>query len=188
MDLQSRVRNANFDSRLGFERGVTTFWFAIWYFVKIVFLSSAVPWPVAIKRVVLRAFGAKIGVGVSIKPRVNIHFPWKFEVGDFSWIGEGVEIYNFETISIGANCCISQRVFLCAGNHDYRDQAMRYRNAPIYISDGVWVGACSFVGPGVRLGVDSVITAGSVVVDSVPPNMVCSGNPCVPIRVRWRSQ
>ena len=85
----------------------------------------------------LRLFGAKIGRAVYLKPRVNIHFPWKLSIGDHTWIGEEVEIYNFEPVSVGSNCCLSQRTFFCAANHDYTDPAMSYRNAPIIVEDGV---------------------------------------------------
>ena len=145
------------------------------------------PWPSGWRARILRAFGARIGIGVVIKPRVNIHFPWRLEMGDYSCLGEGVEIYNFAPVTIGSHCCISQRAMLCAANHDYRDPTLKYRNAPIEIGDGVWVCACAFVGPGVQLGDEAVISVGSIVTKSMPANMVCSGNPCVAVKARWRS-
>jgi putative colanic acid biosynthesis acetyltransferase WcaF len=92
---------------------------------------------------------------------------------------------NFEPVTIGAHCCVSQRAFLCTGNHDYREPDMRYRNQPIQIEDGAWVGAQVFVGPGVAIGLDAVILAGSIVKANIPPGMVCSGNPCRPNKPRW---
>jgi putative colanic acid biosynthesis acetyltransferase WcaF len=62
---------------------------------------------------------------------------------------------------------------------------MRYRNAPIRICDGAWVGAQVFVSPGVTIHTDAVVTAGSVVTSDVPASMVCSGNPCRPQKERW---
>jgi putative colanic acid biosynthesis acetyltransferase WcaF len=121
-----------------------------------------------------------------IKPRVNIHLPWKLVIGDYTWIGEEVFILNFEPVTIGSNCCISQRAFLCTGNHDYRDIAMSYRNAPIRIEDGAWVGAQCFVGPGVIMAREAVATAGSIVLKNLPEAMICSGNPCVHLKPRWK--
>jgi putative colanic acid biosynthesis acetyltransferase WcaF len=141
-----------------------------------------------VKCVILRWFGARVGRGVVIKPRVNIHFPWKLTIGDFTWIGEEVFILNFEPIEIGAHCCISQRAFLCAGNHDFRVPEMSFRNEPITVEDGAWVGAQSFVAPGVHIGTEAVITAGSVVTKSQPPRMVCGGNPCAPLKNRWQEE
>ena len=184
----SRVDNRKFDPRKGFDRERGGLAMAMWYAVKVAFFLSAIPWPSSVKCSLLRIFGAEVGERVYIKPRVNIHFPWKLSVGDDAWIGEQVEIYNFERVSIGANACISQRAFLCAGNHDYRDPAMCYRNAPVSIFDGAWIGACVVVGPGVRVGVDAVATAGSVVVKDLPEGMVCTGNPCVPVRPRWNDE
>ena len=182
----SLVRNDLFDPQKGYTTGRPKIIFIIWYLFKIIFFQTSLPWPNIIKIFLLRFFGAEIGRNVLIKPRVNIYMPWKIEIGDNSWIGEGVEIYNFASVKIGAQCCISQRAFLCAANHDYRDVAMGYRNNPIELGDGSWVGACAFVGPSVRIGTDAVLTAGSVVTKDMPSNMVCSGNPCVPITKRWR--
>ena len=62
---------------------------------------------------------------------------------------------------------------------------MAYRNRPIWIEDGAWVGAQAFVAPDVTVGCDAVITAGSIVNESLPAGMICSGNPCRPLRNRW---
>lgn len=66
----------------------------------------------------LAAFGAKLGRGVVIKPGVRVKFPRKLAIGDHSWIGERVWIDNLAPVEIGANCCISQGAYLCAGSHD----------------------------------------------------------------------
>ena len=182
----TRVRQDLFDARRGLDRGRSRLVEALWYGFKLAFFLTAMPWPSRWRALCLRLFGAKVGRGVVIKPRVNIHFPWKLTLGDHAWIGEEVFILNFEPVAIGAQACVSQRAFLCTGNHDYRDPAMSYRNAPIGIGDGAWVGAQVFVGPGVRVGADAVATAGSVVLSDLPPGMVCAGNPCVPVRARWK--
>ena len=180
-----RVRNDRFDPRQGLDRGRPIWIEALWYLTKCLLFLPA--WPISspLKCAVLRWFGACVGRGVVIKPRVNIHFPWKLSVGDCAWIGEEVFILNFEPVTIGAHCCISQRAFLCTGNHDFREPDMPYRNQPITVEDGVWVGAQVFVSPGVTIGMEAVVTAGSVVTKSQPAKMVCSGNPCVSIKQRW---
>ena len=181
----SRVRNDLFQPSIGLNRGRSRWIEAAWYLAKCVLFLSAIPWPSSLKCSILRAFGAKIGRGVVIKPRVNIHFPWKLRIGDHSWIGEEAWILNFEPVNIGAHCSISQRAFLCGGNHDYREIDMRYRNRPITIADGAWVGAQVFVAPGVTIHADAVATAGSVVTSDLSAGTICTGMPCRPRRRRW---
>lgn len=161
-------------------------WVVSWYITKLTFILSALPWPNKLKAQILKRFGAKIGENLLIKPRVNVHLPWMLEIGNHTCIGEEVFILNFRKVVIGSHCCISQRAFLCTGNHDFRDPSMPFRNAPITIKDGAWVGAQSFVAPGVTIGTDCVITAGSVVLEDMPDNMICSGNPCRPTKPRWK--
>jgi putative colanic acid biosynthesis acetyltransferase WcaF len=182
----TRVRNDLFDRKNGLIRGRPLLIEALWYLCKCAFFLSPLPFPSGAKCQLLRWFGARVGRGVVLKPRVNIHFPWKLEIGDFSWIGEEVFILNFERVQIGAHCCISQRAFLCTGNHDYRDPTMPYRNRPIVVEDGAWVGAQCFVAPGVTVGEEAVIHAGSVIKSNQPQRMVCGGVPCVPLEPRWR--
>lgn len=184
--IQSRVRLGDFTTQ-GFDRGAGKLKEISWYLVKMVFFLSAFPFPGSIKTALLKLFGAKVGRGVNIKPRVNIHFPWKLEIGNDVWIGEEVFILNFEHTVIGNNACISQRAFLCGGNHDFKQSAMPYRNGKITLMDGAWVGASCFVGPGVTIGTDSVITAGSIVTATVAGNGIYRGNPAVFVKHRWDS-
>ena len=179
------TRLDQFDGTLGLDRGRSTLIEAVWYLLKCLFFLSPLPWPNRLKVMILRSFGAKVGTWVNIKPLVNIHFPWKLELGDWCWLGEQVFILNFEPVKIGAHACISQRAFLCGGNHDYRDPGFRFRNGPITVGTGAWIGAQSFVGPGVEVGDHAVVTAGSVVTDALPEAMVCRGNPCVAVKPRW---
>lgn len=182
--MQQRLDH--FDARDGLDRGAPKWKEAMWWLVKTWFFQSGLPWPRAMKRALLRLFGAEIGLGVVIKPRVTILFPWKLSIGDFAWLGEELFILNFEPVSIGRNACLSQRVFLCGGNHDYRDPAFRYRNGPITIEEGVWLGAGVFVAPKVTVGAQSVVTVNSVVNSDLPENRICSGNPAQPLSPRWK--
>ncbi len=186
--MATRIHHHDYRSREEFDRG-RPFWLELlWYAAKCVFFLSPLPWPSRMKCSLLRRFGATIGRNVYIKPRVNIHLPWHLVIGDHSLVGEEVFVLNFALVTVGEQCCLSQRAFLCTGNHDYKNPLFPYRNAPIQLGDGVWIGAQSFVGPGVTVGDESVVTAGSVVTRSLPARMVCSGNPCVPLRSRWTDE
>ena len=183
----SRVQLKDFNAAAGLDRGASKIKEMVWYLIKVGFFLSALPYPSALKRKLLQWFGAQVGSGVIIKPRVNIHFPWKLTIGNDVWIGEDVFILNFEPVVIESNVCISQRAFLCGGNHDYKDPTMPYRNGPIYLEAGCWIGAGVFVGPEVRIGQDTVVTVGSVVTKNLPPNRVCHITTAAFEKQRWTS-
>jgi putative colanic acid biosynthesis acetyltransferase WcaF len=181
----SKVKLEDFDASAGLDRGAGKLKEIMWYFIKMIFFLSAMPYPNSWKRTLLKLFGAEIGHGVIIKPRVNIHFPWKLIIGNHVWIGEEAFLLNFELLTLGNNVCISQRAFLCGGNHDFRVPCMPYRNGPITLMDGCWIGASVFIAPGIIVGTDSVVTAGSVVTESLGENGIYKGNPLVFIKQRW---
>jgi putative colanic acid biosynthesis acetyltransferase WcaF len=180
-----KTRLDYFDPQIGLDRGQPKVVEVLWYLAKCIFFLASFPWPLSLKRGLLRLFGARIGEGVVIKPRVNVHFPWKLMVGDYAWLGEDVFILNLEPVAIGAHACISQRAFLCTGNHNYRDPCFSYRNAPITIGEGAWVGAGVFVGPGVEFGSEAVAQAGSIISRSVSSNTIMAGNPAKECGSRW---
>lgn len=182
----TRMRLDHFDVSRTLDRGRPVIVEVAWYFCKMAFFLSALPWPSALKRALLRFFGAKIGAGVVFKPRVNIYLPWRLEIGSHCWIGEEVFILNYAEVRIGSHACISQRAFLCTGNHDYRDPEFAFRGGPISVGDGAWIGAAVFLAPGVSVGDEAVVGAGSVVLKDLPPGMICSGNPAEPRSARWK--
>jgi putative colanic acid biosynthesis acetyltransferase WcaF len=129
-------------------RGRSALVVLLWDFVNFVVFSNT-PKPLYFLRsYILRAFGAKIGRGVQIRPTARICYPWKLEIGDYSWIGDYVDLYNLEPIRIGSNSIISQYSKVITGSHDYTSEDFRYRNAPIRIGDNVWISIDCLLLPG----------------------------------------
>jgi putative colanic acid biosynthesis acetyltransferase WcaF len=175
---------SRFDNRC-FDRGAGAIKEAFWLILSL-FLFRLCPFSLsALKRVVLRAFGARIGRGVVIKPQVKITFPWKLAIGDHVWLGEECWLLNLERIVIGSNVCISQRAFLCTGNHNYKSPNFDLTAKPITVEDGVWLGAACWVGPGVTVGSHAVLTAGSVATKDLEPFAIHQGNPASLIKQRF---
>lgn len=136
---------------------------SLWYFCNVIFFRNPLNPFSKIKILILRVFGAQVGEGVVIKPSVNIKYPWKIEIGDYTWIGESVWLDSLGGIKIGRNVCVSQGVYLCTGNHDWSDYAFGLMVRPIQIENGAWLGAKSIVLPGVTIAENCVVTAGRVV-------------------------
>lgn len=177
MDL-SRYDNSHYHTGGGTIRR------AAWYVVNaLIFDSWWVPMSMP-KRLLLRWFGATIGAGVVIKPRVNIKYPWNLAIGDHTWIGEQVWIESLVQITIGANVCISQGSYLLTGNHDYRDEAFGLVTRPITVQDSAWIGAFSIVCPGVTIRRDSVLSVRSVASKDTEEAWVYRGCPAIKIRPR----
>jgi putative colanic acid biosynthesis acetyltransferase WcaF len=151
----------------------------LWYFCNAVFLNSPL-FPVnSFKVNLLRWFGASVGKGVVVKPKVNIKYPWKLVIGDHSWIGEGVWIENLAEVSIEDHCCISQGAMLLTGNHNFKKNTFDLMIGEIHLCSGSWVGAMTVVCPGVTMEENSILTAGSVASGDLKANSIYRGNPAV---------
>lgn len=144
-----------------FSRGASRLTELCWMAVSGLLIESWLPgsgW----RRQLLRAFGARIGEGVVIKPRVRVKFPWRLKIGDHSWIGEAVWIDNLADVTVGTHCCLSQGAYLCTGNHDWTDSRFRLNTGSIELGHGCWVGAKTALAPGTQVEPGAVVTMGSV--------------------------
>ena len=160
-----------------FDRGASRGREALWLLVKAAFFLTALPWPSALRVALLRAFGAKIGRGAVVRNHVNITYPWRFEAGDFVWLGDEVIILSLASVKLESSVCISQRAFLCTGSHAFAKPGFNLVTRPIVIRTGSWIAAQAFVAPGLEIGPGSMVCAGAVVLDHVPPGTVVAGNP-----------
>lgn len=155
----------------------------LWYYTDVFFFKSRLIPVSGILVMLLRLFGAKIGNEVRIKPGIHIKYPWKLEVGDYSWLAD-CYIENLEMVKIGQNCCISQQAVLITGNHNYKKSTFDLITSPILLEGGVWIGATAKVCPGVILSSHSVLTMGSVATSNLDAYGIYQGNPAVKIKDR----
>lgn len=167
-----------------FDKGAGLVKTTLWYFVNALVVRASWNPFMSMKVALLRAFGAKIGRGLVIKNNVVIKSPWNLVVGDYCWLGEDCWIDNLDKVVIGSNVCISQGAMLLTGNHDYTVSTMPYRNAPIRIEDGAWIGAQTTVCPGVTVHRHAILTVGSVATKDMEAHGIYQGNPAMKIRER----
>lgn len=159
---------------------------ALWYLVDLLFFRSAFPLS-GIKVALLRAFGARVGKGVVIKPHASIKYPWFLSVGDFTWIGEKVWIDNLTEVSIGSNVCLSQDAYLLTGNHNYKVPSFDLMVGKIVLEEGVWIGARAIVCPGVTCYSHAVLSVASVATADLEAYAIYAGNPAVNVRERIKT-
>lgn len=127
----------------------------------------------------LRSFGARIGRGCRIKPGLRVKFPWRLHVGHACWLAEDAWLDNLAPITLGDRVCISQGVYLCTGNHDFRSTGFDLRLGPITISSEAWIAARAVLAPGTEIGTGAVVALGAVVSGMVPSGSIVRGNPAV---------
>lgn len=159
-----------------------------WFFTNSLIINNYLPIPMSIKIFVLRLFGAKIGNNLTIKPKVNIKYPWFLEIGNNVWIGETAWIDNFVKITIEDNVCISQGATLLTGNHNYKKINFEMIVGEIHLEKGVWIGAKSIVCGGVKCMNHSVLAVNSVATKNLNPYMIYQGNPASAVRERIISE
>ncbi len=131
------------------------------------------PW----RRLLLRAFGARVGARAHVSNTAKIAMPWNLDLGPYCSVGEGATIYNLGPVTVGAGATISQGAHLCAGTHDHRRRDFPLLKLPIRVGDHAWVCADAFIGPDVVVGEGAVVGARAVVTRAVEPWAVVAGNP-----------
>ncbi len=103
---------------------------------------------------------------------------------DRSCLGDFVDCYSVDKITIAADAVVSQYDFLCTASHDHTDPLLPLITAPIVIGEKAWVTADVFIAPGVTIGEGAVIIARSSVFHDIEPWTVAAGNPARPVKPR----
>ncbi|MGB3304001.1 sugar O-acetyltransferase [Gordonia sp. (in: high G+C Gram-positive bacteria)] len=121
-----------------------------------------------------------------IMPRFRCDYGFNITIGSNSFLNYDAVLLDCAPITIGDDCSIGPRVQLLTALHPLEDhQARRERwesAAPISIGDNVWFGGGVIVCPGVSIGRNTVVGAGSVVTRNLPDHVFAAGNPARVIR------
>lgn len=134
---------------------------------------------------VLRELLGAYGQGCEIRPPLRCDYGTQLLLGDRVFVNFGLIALDVGLITIGDDVKIGPNVQLLTPTHPI-DPVTRQANLeaadPITIEANVWIGGGAILLPGVTIGENSVIGAGSVVAKSIPPNVIAVGNPCRVIR------
>jgi putative colanic acid biosynthesis acetyltransferase WcaF len=133
---------------------------------------------------VLRRFGARIRGRPFVHGRARIAQPWNLILHHRACLGEDVRAYSLGEIEIGPGATVAQEAYLCTGTHNFSSADLPLQTAAIRIGAGAFLGARSFILPGVQLGARCIVGAGAVVTRDVPADTVVAGNPARVIRRR----
>ncbi|WP_217616985.1 maltose acetyltransferase domain-containing protein [Cellulomonas sp. GbtcB1] len=140
--------------------------------------------PDAGQAVLAELFGS-VGEGTHVRAPVHVDYGDRITVGARTFVNMGLTALDVAPITIGDDCQIGPHVQLLTPTHPVEAQPRRDKleaAKPIVIGDNVWLGGGVIVCPGVTIGENSVVGAGSVVTKDVPPNVVAVGNPARVIR------
>ena len=136
------------------------------------------------RRLVLIAFGAKVGRRARVHGSAAIWLPRNLELGEGALVGPGARLYNQGRIAIGAWSVVSQRAHLCASSHAPDDPDFQLVLRPIALGRSCWVAAEAFVGPGVTMGDGAVLAARGALFEDAEADQIYRGNPAQPVRRR----
>ena len=133
----------------------------------------------------LRELLGSVGERAFVQPPLSCDYGWNLSIGAHTFVNFGLIVLDVVPITIGDYCQIGPGVQLLAATHPVDPDLRRSgaeRAAPISVGPNVWLGGAVIVCPGVTIGEDSVIGAGSVVTKDIPPGVVAAGNPCRVLR------
>lgn len=139
------------------------------------------------KRVkMLKKMFAEIGEGCYIEPPFRSNFGGRhIHFGEGVYCNFGCTFVDDTHIYVGNRVMFGPNVVVATAAHPLapalRELGLQY-NKPVHIGDNCWIGAGAIILPGVSIGRDSVIGAGSVVTKDIPENVVAVGNPCAVIK------
>ena len=136
------------------------------------------------RRLMTELLGA-FGEDSYLRPPVYFNYGYQTRIGARSFSNFGVVFLDVGTITIGDDVLLGSYSQLLAAGHELDPQSRRDKwgyGKPIVIEDNVWLGAGAVVGPGVTIGENTIVGAGSVVMKSLPANVIAAGTPARVIR------
>ena len=140
---------------------------------------------VAGRRALLQELLAAVGERTVVEPALRCDYGWNISIGRDTFINYDCVLLDCNRIVIGDEVQIGPGVHIYTATHPV-EAAVRRSGLelalPVQIEDGVWLGGGTIVCPGVRIGENTVVGAGSVVTRSLPANVVAVGNPCRVVR------
>ncbi len=140
--------------------------------------------PLAVRRMLLRAGGVKLGMMVWGLERCWFESR-KVTIGTGSYVNAGCWFEGAGEIEVGENCLLGPEVLALTSTHPRGSDGVIGRateSRPIEIGDGCWIGARATVLPGVTIGAGAVIAAGAVVTEDCEPGAVYGGVPARRLR------
>ncbi|MDR2429103.1 MAG: sugar O-acetyltransferase [Candidatus Margulisbacteria bacterium] len=133
----------------------------------------------------LQELFARAGKNIYIEPPFHCDYGAQISVGDNFYANVNCVILDVCAVTIGSDVFLGPNVGIYTAAHPL-DAAVRAERleygSPINIGDGGWLGGGVSVLPGVTIGANAVIGAGSVVTKNIPANVVAAGNPCRVLR------
>jgi len=142
-----------------------------------------------VRTLLYRMAGLRIGKGTVLFGRLTLNsngsIPRMLSIGTESRINSPFYAELNAPITIGNHVAIGHHVVFITTDHDTSDPVDRSGKAKfseIVVEDGAWIGACVTILPGVTIGRASVVSAGSVVSQSVPANKLVGGVPARPVK------
>lgn len=137
------------------------------------------------KEVLIRKILGRAGKNIWIEAPFQCDYGYNIEVGDNFYSNHNLLILDCAKVRIGNNVFIGPNVsFYTAGhpiNAKERNTLYEFANK-ITVGDDVWIGGSVSILPGVTIGSNVVIGAGSVVIKDIPSNSIAVGNPCKVIK------
>lgn len=137
------------------------------------------------RRELLTQLLGSCGEHIWIEPPFKMAYGYRTHIGDYFYANFNLVIVDDIDVYIGDHVMIAPNVVITATGHpihpDVRRDGRQF-SLPVHIEDDVWIGAGAIILPGVTIGRNSVIGAGSVVTRDIPPNVVAVGTPCRVLR------
>lgn len=120
-----------------------------------------------------------------INPPFYCDYGFHIEVGENFFANYNCTIIDVAKVKIGDNCQLAPNVAIYTAGHpvhpDSRNSLYEY-GIGVTLGDNVWIGGNTVILPGVHIGSNTVIGAGSVVTKDIPDWVIAAGNPCKVIR------